>query len=109
MTLREFEIKIESWPTEEMNFSITDVFSWRGSYNEPACSLSIYPTTKSENLKMISRLYNETFIGWKGGNYEYCQTDEIHFESDDGSYSNGDYLTRFITHNINEEIKHIFG
>jgi hypothetical protein len=109
MTLKELYNKIESYPSDTMNFCIEDVFSWRGSYDEPCCAISIRETSKSYNLNMLYRLVYEVFIGWKGGEFTYTFRDEIHFEPGEGSYTpNNEYLIKFITDNHNEEIKHIF-
>lgn len=110
MTLGEFYDKIESWSSDTMNFRINDVFSWRGIYDEPCCTISIWETSKQYNLDMLDRLVNEEFIGWKGGEFTYTFEDTIHFESGEGSYtSDNGYLIRFIANNQNEEVKHIFG
>lgn len=110
MTLGEFYDKIESWPSNTMNFRINEVFSWRGSYDEPCCEISIWETSKQYNLDMLKRLINEAFIGWKGGKFTYTFDDTIHFECEEGSYtSNNGYLIKFIANNQNEEVKHIFG
>lgn len=109
ITLGEFYDKIESYPQDTMDFRITDVFSWRGVYAEPCCSLSTERTTKQENLDMLRRLTNEVFCGWKGGEYTYTFDDLIHFEYDEGEYSAGKYLMSFIKRNENSEIiNHIF-
>lgn len=109
MTLGEFYDKIKSYPQDTMNFQITNVFSWRGFYAEPCCSLSTERTTKQENLDMLRRLTNEVFLGWKGGEYTYAFDDLIHFEYGESSYSSGSYLMGFIKENANSEIiKHIF-
>lgn len=109
ITLGEFYDKIESYPQDTMDFRITDVFSWRGSYAEPCCSLSTEQTTKQENLDMLRRLIDEPFLGWKGGEYTYTFDDKINFEYDESDYSSGRYLTSFIKRNENSEIiKHIF-
>lgn len=110
MTIKELYNKIESWPEDTMDFCITDVFSWRGIYAEPACSLSTTSdTTKQENLDMLRRLTFEIFKGWKGGKYIYNFEDEIHFECDGGSYSSGDYIMGFLARNHSPIIEHIFG
>lgn len=110
MTIKELYNKIESWPEDTMDFCITDVFSWRGIYAEPACSLSTTSdTTKQENLDMLNRLINETFDGWKGGEYTYCSVDTINFECGEGSYSDGNYIIEFLARNHSPIIEHIFG
>lgn len=110
MTLGEFYDKVSSWSSDTMNFRIDDVFSWRGSYYEPCCEISICETSKQDNLDMLRRLVNEIFIGWKGGEFTYTFEDVIHFECEKGSYTpNNGYLIEFIARNQNEEVKHIFG
>lgn len=109
MTIEELYNKIESWQEDTMNFKITDVFSWRGSYDEPACSIQCMQATKEENLEMLNRLTSEPFLGWKGGEYEYTPYHEIHFELDTSESSNGQYLIRFLLNNTHEPIvQHIF-
>lgn len=109
MTIRELYNKIESWPEDTMDFCITDVFSWRGVYAEPACSLACIPTLKQANLDMLDRLTNEVFVGWKGGEYEYCSIDTLNFEAGEGSYSDGDYIMSFLARNHSPIIEYIFG
>ena len=111
MTLGELYDKIKSYPHDTMDFCVTDVFSWRGSYDEPCCSLSTTKqTTKRENLDMLRRLTNEEFYGYKGGEYTYTFDDKINFECDCSVYSNGMYLKGFIKRNEDSEIiNHIFG
>ena len=110
MTLKELYDKIESYPSDTMNFCIEDVFSWRGIYAEPCCSLLTKQTTKQENLDMLRRLTNEVFYGYKGGEYTYTFDDRINFECDCSAYSSGGYLKGFINkYKETQEIKHIFG
>ena len=109
MTIGDLYFKIRLWKEDIMNFKITDVFSWRGIYAEPACSIECIPSTKEENLKMLDRLTSEVFEGWKGGEYEYDFSDELHFEERDGAWSDGQYLIDFLLENSNKPIvKHIF-
>lgn len=109
MTLRNFKEKIETYPSDTMNFCIEDVFSWRGIYAEPCCSLSTRCVTKEHNLKKLNRLLSETFRGLQGGQYRYDMFHTIHFENEYDEWTNGDYIVKFIVHNLNDEIKHIFG
>ena len=110
MTLKELYDKIESYPSDTMNFCIEDVFAWRGIYAEPCCSLSTKQTTKQENLNMLRRLTNEVFRGYKGGEYTYTFDDWINFECDCSEYTDGRYLNGFINkYKENTEFKHIFG
>jgi hypothetical protein len=65
--------------------------------------------TKEENLEMLNRLTSESFRGWKGGEFKYTPYHEIHFELDNGEWSNGQYLIRFLLKNAHEPIvQHIF-
>ena len=110
MTLGDLYNRILSYPEDAMNFCIEDVFSWRGSYYEPCCSLSTRNVSKDHNLDMLNKLITESFVGWKGGTYTYTMDDTIHFETSEGSYSNKYYIKGFITNNHNTpEVKHIFG
>lgn len=108
MTVYELKRNIESLGNT-MNFCIEDVFSWRGFYAEPACSISSRNTSKKHNLKMLNRILTETFYGWKGGEYNYDINSEIHFECEWSSWSNGKYIDKFLSMNENnEDVKSIF-
>ena len=110
MTLGDLYDRILSYPEDTMNFCIESVFSWRGSYYEPCCSLSTRNVSKEHNLDMLTKLLTESFIGWKGGSYTYIMDDTIHFEEGEGSYSDEYYIKEFIANNYNTtEVKHIFG
>ena len=110
MTLKELYDKIESYPSDTMNFCIEDVFAWRGSYVEPCCSLSVKKTNKQDNLDKLNDLVKFEFSGWKGGYFEYDWDSTINFESDYGTYTDGGYLKYFINeHKETPEFKHIFG
>jgi hypothetical protein len=110
MTLGDLYDRILSYPEDTMDFCIEDVFSWRGSYDEPCCSLSTRNVSKEHNLDMLNKLLTESFVGWKGGAYTYIMDDTINFEAGDGSYSDNYYIKEFIMNNHNTpEVKHIFG
>ena len=110
MTLGDLYDRILSYPEDTMNFCIEDVFSWRGSYCEPCCSLSIRNVSKDHNLDMLTKLLTESFNGYKGGSYTYIVDDTIHFEAGIESYSSDYYIKDFITKNYDTpEVKHIFG
>lgn len=109
MKLSELIGLIESWHDDMMDFCIEDVFSWRGSYDKPCCSLSTRQASKVENLKELRKLLRFSFDGYKGGTYTYDMDDEVHFESDYGSYTDGKYIETFVEKNRDSEIvKHIF-
>lgn len=110
MTIGELYHKIESWPEDTMNFRIIEIFSWRGIYAEAAAEISTECTSKQDNLNMLDEAIKVTHEGWKGGEFKYDFCTEIHFECDPGSYSNGQYLNRFLLRNANEYIvQYIFG
>lgn len=109
MRLHELMELIESWKDDTMDFCIEDVFSWRGSYDKPCCSLSTRQASKKDNLKELGYLLELSFEGYKGGIYTYGLDDEVHFEKDYSSYSNGNFIKTFIEENGDSEIvKHIF-
>ena len=110
MTIGDLYKKIKNWPEDTMNFRIIDVFSWRGIYAEAAAEISTERTLKQDNLKMLDDAIKFTHEGWKGGEFEYDFSTEIHFECDYGSYSNGQYLNNFLLRNANEYVvQYIFG
>lgn len=62
---------------------VTDFGSWRGIYAEPAIFFDedsdyIPISTVKEAYKRLTS--EELFFGYKGGEYEYTNADEIHFE-----------------------------
>lgn len=52
--------------------------------------------TREEILTRISLAYSDTFFGYKGGEFTYDDYTNIHFEEDSGSYTDGDYASRWI-------------
>lgn len=109
ITIRELRNKIQSWPDDTMNFRIEDVFAWRGFYVQPACHITCNVATKEHNLSMLASLTTDTFFGWKGGEYEYDDLDELNFETDYGSYTDGQFILNFLMEHGDEPIvKHIF-
>ena len=108
MTIQELTNKIASLG-DTMDFCIEDVFSWRGSYDEPACTIYTNNTTKEHNLYMLGLLITEAFCGWKGGAYTYTEYSDIHFEEDAGNWSGGEFLNHFLLNNANnKDVKFIF-
>jgi len=69
---------------EEPVFFLTDVFSWRGMYDEVAFIPERYGTIE-ESLSIINKALNESFIGYKGGRYRYDLNTRVHFEDDDSN------------------------
>lgn len=111
ITLGQFMNCVESYPTEEMPIRIEDVFSWRGIYDQPAANIEAEKSTKSENMSMLRRLLNETFMGWKGGTFYFCDFDEMHFETDQSVSTTEErtFILDFLEKNKeNEFVKHFW-
>lgn len=109
ITIRELRNRITTWPEDTMNFRIVDVFAWRGYYAEPACYINSDEATKEHNLTMLDALTSDTFIGWKGGEYNYNGSDQLHFETDYGSYTDGRFIMNFLMkHGTEPIIRHLF-
>jgi len=97
MTLVEFKNKINSLPKDsEFSYSISEPFSWRGSYAEVAFSIEETPSNATQVLEKINMAYDREFTGYKGGEYTYDDYTDVHFESGHESYSDGDYVERII-------------
>ena len=98
MELKEFKQHIESFPKgTNFNFSVSKPFSWRGVYAEVAFEMSSQPMTREEVLANIELAYTETFYGYKGGEYKYNDHTDIHFETDSGSWTDGGYVSNWIS------------
>ena len=67
--------------TTNPKFFLVDVFSWRGNYGEVAFEPS-KTGTREESLALIERALTETFTGYKGGEYDYNEWTDVHFEFD---------------------------
>ena len=78
------------------DYSISEPFSWRGNYCEPAFSLSEEPSTREDILKNIDLALTNTFNGYKGGHYKFLETDYVNFESEWRSWSDGGYTQDWI-------------
>ena len=109
MTIRELKERIMSWHSDEMDFCIEDVFSWRGSYAEPCCSISTRTVTKYDNIEQLDKLTTQSFYGYKGGAFKYSGNQELHFEWDYSTYTDGEYLIKFICANPTPIVEHLFG
>jgi hypothetical protein len=97
MELKQLKEHFESFPKgTKFNFGITKPFSWRGSYAEVAFAMIKQPTTREEILTNIELAYTKTFRGYKGGEYNYNDYTDIHFETDYGSWTDGEYTSRLI-------------
>ena len=101
MTLGELKNHFEQMPNKtELNYKLSNPFSWRGVYAECAFEILKEQSTKEENLDKIQKALSEEFEGYKGGEFYYNSDTEIHFETDCSSYTDGNYSKRLI-----EEIK----
>ena len=97
MELKEFKDYINSFPEgTTFEFGISEPFSWRGYYAEVAFEILDVAMTREKVLEHIELAYTETFRGYKFGNYTYNDHTDIHFEEDGGSWSDGDYVSRWI-------------
>jgi len=98
MELKEFKEYITNFPKGfTFEFGISEPFSWRGSYAEVAFKIVKQPMTREEVLKNIKLAYDDCFYGYKGGEYRYGDYTNIHFETDSGSWSDGQYTSSWIS------------
>ncbi len=52
--------------------------------------------SREEMLKRIQMAFDNEFIGWKGGEFRYGDMTDIHFEREDGAWSDGGYCSEMI-------------
>ena len=105
MNLKQLKEMYDSIPDETiLEYGITDVFSWRGSYDEVAFSIgeTVYAKFGKD---CINRAYTELFYGYKGGEYMYSDSTPVNFEAGEGRYSDGDYREEVICDMIKDTIK----
>jgi hypothetical protein len=104
MELGQFKKHIESFPKEtRFEFGISEPFSWRGVYAEVAFQMLEQPMTREEILTNIELAYSETFEGWKGGEYRYNDRTNINFEESQRSWTDGGYVSDWISRIENTE------
>lgn len=97
MNLGQLKNHIEDLPHgTRLKYSLSDPFSWRGSYDEVAFRIEEIESTREELLEKIERALTEIFTGWKGGRYSYHESTTVHFEEDESAYSAGAYVDRLI-------------
>ena len=97
MTLKEFKEHIEKFSSnKEFKFGISEPFSWRGSYDEVAFEFTEFPMSREDILKNIKMAYDNTFYGYKGGEYTYSDHTEVNFERNDRTYTCGEYTEKWI-------------
>jgi len=97
MNLIDFKKHIESFDNgTEFKYGISKPFSWRGSYDEVAFSITEEPMTKEAILRNIEKAYTELFCGYKGGEYRYSDYTTVNFEEGSRNYSGGGYCSEMI-------------
>lgn len=96
MTLGQLKQHIESFPAGTVfGHILSNPFSWRGDYSEVAFSISTGEATREELLSRIEKAFNETtFYGYKGGEYEFEEHTNIHFEEAVSSWTDGEYCAK---------------
>ena len=98
MNLQEFKNYIEhSESGKVFEYGISQPFSWRGSYDEVAFEILQSPMSREDILKNIEIAYNETFYGYKGGEFRYSGFTPVNFEEDYSCYTDGGYCSRLIS------------
>ncbi|CAH9013733.1 conserved hypothetical protein [Vibrio phage 277E43-1] len=84
-------------------YGISEPFSWRGVYAEVAFSIKEHVTV-AECLEHVEEALSNTFEGWKGGEFAYDESTEVHFECGEGAYTDSGYAKRQML-----EIEEAFG
>jgi hypothetical protein len=99
MQLKQFKDHIESFVSGHVfDYGISKPFSWRGSYDEVAFSITEDTMTKEEVLENINLAYTEIFHGYKGGEYQYSDYTDVNFEEEGSrNYSCGHYVAEMIS------------
>lgn len=97
MNLKQLKEHIESFPDGYMfEYSLSQPFSWRGSYDEVAFSVFKIHSTKEQMLSCIEKALTEVFTGYKGGEYEFHSYTPVNFEYEFGAYTDGGYCAALI-------------
>jgi hypothetical protein len=97
MNLQEFKNYIEQSESGKVfEYSVSEPFSWRGSYDEVAFEILQSPMSREDILKNIEIAYNETFYGYKGGEFRYSGCTPVNFEQDYSRWTDGGYRDRLI-------------
>lgn len=98
MNLGEFKTYINSFPEGTIfKYGISEPFSWRGVYAEVAFKMLEESMTREEILERIQEAYDGIFVGYKGGEYRYCETTDINFEEGTGRWTDGEYVSQWIS------------
>jgi hypothetical protein len=104
MNLGQLRTYIEALPEGTvLKYSLSEPFSWRGSYAEVAFRIEEEESTREDLLKKIDLAFSKTFYGYKGGEYEYGKYTDVHFEEDYRSWTDGGYTANWISKLTEEE------
>jgi len=96
-TLKQFQDYISQFsPYHKFKFTLSDPFSWRGSYDEVAFSVNEGESTAVDILLKIQHAYREEYIGYKGGKYSYNDSTLVNFEENRTAWSDEQYAKEFI-------------
>ena len=92
MNLGEMKELFSSYPKDTvLGYGLGDVFSWRGSYDEPCFSIE-ENVTVGECLALVEAALTMPFYGYKGGEYFYQDWQTSNFEESYSDYTDGGYL-----------------
>lgn len=75
---------VNHWTNDSYEFkcnTFKNPHSYRGDYNDLAFEICDAPLTVREIKQFVKAAATETFIGWKGGNYEYDEYTQIHLSA----------------------------
>ncbi|VTP12615.1 hypothetical protein PUATCC27989T_00427 [Phytobacter ursingii] len=77
----------------KLEYKPIDCGSWRGVYSEPCIFVERGEGKLSEFIPFLDRLVSgEEFFGYKGGEYTYCDRDDINIENDKSCYYGDDSM-----------------
>lgn len=97
MNLIDLKNHVSGFPEGTMfKYSLSEPFSWRGSYNEVAFDIIEKESSREAVLAMINLAYNKIFYGYKGGQYSYSDHTPVNFETNYGSWTDGGYAEEWI-------------
>ena len=106
MRLIDLKKHIESFKgRHEFEYSLSEPFTWKGSYDEIAFNVIKEKSTKEQILSEIMKSYTATFERYtQGGKNKYSDETLIHFEKEWSSYSDGEYCKELLNKFHNEII-----
>ncbi len=97
MILKELKEMFEKLPDNTvLQHGIGKPTSWRGAYSE-VCFPIEERILAAQCKKYIQEAYDETFCGYKGGDYEYDDFTPVNFEDSGSSCSDGVYREEVIS------------